>query len=101
MQRPSEWPIWHGYDLSGGGQDISAPFRNVITLAHYLEKQHAHRRAALRRTGLSTAAANAVPFALRILQSTVLARKAIERIGEVGVYLSKTHREFSTPDKHR
>ncbi|WP_217578470.1 hypothetical protein [Mesorhizobium sp. GbtcB19] len=101
MQRPGEWPIWHDNDQPGE-RDIGAPQRHEIALARYLEKQHAHRAAAVRRTSLSTAAATAGWIALRILQSIlVLAGKAIERIDEVGVNLSKAHREISAPRKHR
>lgn len=101
MQRPSEWPLWYDDDRHGG-QLTNAPLRHDVALARYLEKQRAHRAAAGRGPGLSIVAANAGGVASRVLQwSLALAGRAVERIDEVGMNLSKAHREFSTPRKHR
>lgn len=96
MQRPSEWPLWYD-DGQREGQVTDAPLRHEVALAHYLEKQQAHRATAARGPGLSLVAANAGNVALRVLHwSFVLAGRAV-----VGVNLSKAHREFSTLRKHR
>ena len=101
MQRPSEWPLWHD-DGQPVAQDVSALSQHDIALERYLQKQHAHQAAVVGRTGLSTAAANAGRVALRVLQlGLVLAGRAIERIDGIGMNLSKAHREFSAPRKHR